>query len=214
MQCNASLSFLSPSWKTRLLSLFPKWYSSCQITPKSSFSSISLHHLRWYVHPLQFQENIFSLSCFEHYKVSYLLSQLLDIKFCAVNAWVCLSSLQYLKKEAFFFKTQVKSRNGSRAKCARKSELHNPSVYHLRPGGVHSAANSPPYGSKLTSNSRGDPGEKKKQTNILFFKDKQTNKQTEKKTNILGYENDFLKTGKRVWISQRRQILVSDREST
>ena len=41
---HASLSFLSPSWKTRLLSLFPKRCSCCQITPKSSSSSISLHH--------------------------------------------------------------------------------------------------------------------------------------------------------------------------
>ena len=41
------------------------------------------------------------------------------------------------------------SHSGPRAKCPKKSELHNPSVYHLRPGGVHFAANTPPYGSNI-----------------------------------------------------------------
>ena len=54
----------------------------------------------------------------------------------------------------------------------------------------------------------------KKQTNLLLFKDKQTNK-LKKKTIFWDIsENGFLRTGERVWISQRRQTFVADREST
>ena len=60
----------------------------------------SITNLGWYVHHF-FRKPNFSFSCFEHYKVFHLLSQVLSMKFCAVNVWVCLSSLHTLKKRAF-----------------------------------------------------------------------------------------------------------------
>lgn len=127
-----------------------------------------------------FRKPNFSFSCFEHYKVSHLLSQVLSMKFCAVNAWVCLSSPNTLKKEAFFFKTLVKNHTVALERSARRSRNY---IIH-------------------------------KQTNILLFKDKQTNKLKKKTISWDISENGFLRTLERVWISQRRQTFVADREST
>lgn len=161
---HASLSFLSPSWKTRLLSLFRNdvhVFKSLQNRAPLRFPSIT--NLGWYLSPF--------ITSSEH-KI-----------LCCQRLSLFVISPYFEKKGILLQNSRGKSHSGPRAKCPKKSELHYPSVYHLRPGGVHFAANSPPYGSKFTSNSRGDPGKK---TNKHTTFQRQTNKQTEKKNQYSG----------------------------
>ena len=133
-----------------------------------------------------FRKLNFSFTCFEHYKVSHLLSQVLSMKFCAVNAWVCLSSPHTLKKKAFFFKTLVENHTVALKQSARRSRnyiilqfITSDQVGSILPQILH---HTDPKSHLIVVMTPG-----KKQTNILLFKDKQTNK-LKKKTNILGYQ--------------------------
>lgn len=143
----------------------------------------SITNLGWYVHPL-LSKTQFLLFLFRTlWSLSPFITSSEHEILCCQRLSLFVIPPYFEKRGILLQNSREKSHSGSRAKCPKKLELHNPSVYHLRPGGVHFAANSPPYGSKLTSNSRGDPGKK---TNKHTTFQRQTNKQTEKKKQYSG----------------------------